>query len=365
MSKKKILFMVQVPPPVHGAALRNLSLVESKLLRENFDIKLLSLAFAESIEDIGKVSGSKLLKALKYAVKLVGTLISFKPAVAYFTLTPAGGAFYRDCLFVLILKIFRIRIVYHLRGLGINAARKKNFLNRLLYGFAFSNTNVVCLSKKHLEDIEGLRYKDHFVVPNGIRVEMKPELLSPNGSDDKKILFLSNFVRSKGVYEFLEAVRVLKLQGTRFKATLVGADYDVTLNDIQAYIDKYDLNDRVSVKGPLYKEEKFKMIANCDIFVFPTYYTFELFPGVILEAMQCSKPVISTYHGVIEDIVDDGVTGLLVKTQNVEQLVEKINYLINTPEEAKALGRRAFEKFHHCYTLDKFEQNMKSVFEKV
>jgi glycosyltransferase involved in cell wall biosynthesis len=361
--KRKVLFMVQIPPPVHGAALRNLSLIESTLLQEHFHIKLLPLAFADSIFTIGKYSFAKMVKSFKYAGNLISTLITLRPEIAYFTITPAGGAFYRDCLFVAILKLFGIRIIYHLRGIGIHSARNRSKLNKFLYPLVFKNTFVVCLSKNHLKDIAGLPYRKHFIVPNGIKVEMKQEFINQVDVGKQKILFLSNFVKSKGVYEFLKALSQLKKENIEFKAMLVGADYDVTRKDIQTYIDEHDLADYATVFGPAYKEEKFRMIGNCDIFVFPTYYTFELFPGVILEAMQCSKPVVSTYHGVIEDILDDGVTGLLVAPKNVDDLVDKIKYLINHPAEARAMGKRAGEKFYENYSLDKFERNIKCVFE--
>lgn len=357
--------MVQIPPPVHGAALRNLSLYESKLLQENFNIQLLPLAFADSIFAIGKFSFAKMLKSFRYALMLFIKLIKFKPDIAYFTITPAGGAFYRDCLFVFILKLFNIRILYHLRGIGINMARKQNVFNGFLYNFVFRNTFVVCLSQKHLKDIDGLPYNKHFIVPNGIKIEIKPEWNHGKNSGKKRILFLSNFVRSKGVYDFLSALQKLEQKQLDFEASLVGADYDITLEDIQKYINDAGLSGKVTASGPSYKEEKFKAISRCDIFVFPTYYSFELFPGVILEAMQCSKPVVSTYHGVIEDIVDQGSTGLLVEAKNVDQLAEKIKYLIEHPVEAEAMGKRAGEKFYQLYTLDKFEQNVKSVFDEV
>jgi glycosyltransferase involved in cell wall biosynthesis len=363
--KKKILFMVQVPPPVHGAALRNLSLYESKLLQETFAIRLARLAFADSIYDIGRFSLKKVFKTVSYAVKLISVLASFRPDIAYFTLTPAGGAFYRDCLFVLILKLTNVKIVYHLRGIGINKAKNKNRLNRILYNFVFKNTNVVCLAPKQLEDIRGLKYKKYFIVPNGIKIEANTTLANRINSGTTRLLFLSNFVKSKGVFEFLEACRQIKAKQIKFEALLVGADYDVTRAEIESYIKAQGLEECVKVVGPAYKQEKFQLISDSDIFVFPTYYPFELFPGVILEAMQCGKPVISTYHGVIENIIDDGETGFLVHTGNVAEIVGKIEYLVMHSDRSVLMGMNGKRKFFEQYTLEKFESNMKSVFEEV
>jgi glycosyltransferase involved in cell wall biosynthesis len=363
MMKKKILFMVQVPPPIHGAALRNLSLYESELLHETFDIKLLPLAFAGSIDDIGKLSVKKLLKSFLYAFTLSRTFICYKPDIVYFTITPSGSAFYRDCLFILILKMFNVKIVYHLRGLGVKKGREKNWLSKILYRFAFKNVYVICLGKVQFTDIEGLPYKKHYVVPNGIKTETEPQWITENSNGRSHILFLSNFVRSKGVFEFLQAMKKLKEKHSNFEALMIGDNFDITLEEVNDFINKNGLGSNVKANGPRYKAEKFKTVGSCDIFVMPTY--FELFPGVLLEAMQCGKPIVSTTTGAIPEIIDDGVNGLLVEPKNVDQLTEKIYHLIQYPEKAKSFGNAAKEKFNREFTLTKFEENMKSVFEQV
>jgi glycosyltransferase involved in cell wall biosynthesis len=355
--------MVQVPPPIHGAALRNLSLLESKLLQDNFIIKLAALAFAESIDSIGKISGKKIIKSFQYAIKLIKMLISFKPHIAYFTITPAGGSFYRDCLFVFILKIFRVRIVYHLRGLGVKKGREKNWLSKLLYKFAFKNAYIICLGKIQFDEIKGLPYKQHYLVPNGIKIEIKPEWISSTKNGKPNLLFLSNFVRSKGVFEFLEALKKLKQTNSNFASLLVGDNFDITREEIEDYIQKNGLQNNVKVSGPRYNEEKFKTVASSDIFVMPTY--FELFPGVVLEAMQCGKPIVSTTTGAIPEIIDNGINGLLVEPRNVEQLAEKIQYLLQHPEKADIMGRNAKQKFDSEFTLEKFEERMKNTFEQI
>jgi len=355
--------MVQIPPPVHGAALRNLSLYESKLLQDNFTIKLAALAFADNIYSIGKFSFKKVWKSFLYAFKLINSIISFKPDLAYFTITPSGGAFYRDCLFVLILKIFSVRIVYHLRGLGVKQSSQRNIFSKLLYRLAFRNTYVICLGTIQLDDIKDLPYKKYYIVPNGVKSEVDPTWQLPSKNGKTHLLFLSNFIKTKGVFELLEALRDLKHQQPNFEALFVGEDYDITAEEIKEQVDKNGLSGYVKVSGPLYKSEKFKAIIASDIFVLPTY--FELFPGVVLEAMQCGKAIVATRTGAIPEIIDSEVNGLLVEPRNVEQLTEKIKYLIEHPEQADIMGKKAKDKFNNQYTLNIFEERMRSVFNEI
>ena len=119
MKKPKLLFLVQLPPPVHGASMMNQYLVKSQELNNEYDITTVNLDFAESIADIGKISLKKVYRLSKVLSKLILVLFKTKFNLVYFTISPIGGAFYRDTLIVFILKLFRLNITYHLHGKGI------------------------------------------------------------------------------------------------------------------------------------------------------------------------------------------------------------------------------------------------------
>jgi len=360
-TRPKVLFMVHLPPPVHGAALRNESLVKSQLLNDHFNIRVHPLAFAKSIEDIGSVSLSKLLKAAVYAVRLLFHMVVFRPRIAYFTIAPVGGAFYRDVLFVFILKMFPTRIVYHLRGMGIKSAMTGG-VKSALYRFVFRNTDVICLSRLQVPDVDLVKYHRLFIVPNGIKTESTRTAVH---ATSKNILFLSNYVESKGVYVFMEAIARLSSKRSDFTAQMIGANADVTLPDMERRRSQLKLDGVLKISGPAYKEQKFEALEGCFMFVFPTYYPNEVFPGVILEAMQCGKPVISTNHGVIADIIDDGKTGLIVPPKEVDPLVAAMNYLLDHPDSAINMGEQALQKFQQQYTLAHFENNMKDTLDNI
>jgi glycosyltransferase involved in cell wall biosynthesis len=360
MTKDKILFLLQVPPPIHGASLRNLSVAESKLLQNAFNITLLPLRFVDEIKDIGTVSPGKFWRFVKFLTEFSYQIIFRRPRFIYFSLSPIGNAFYRDVIIVLIGTLFRLHFVFHLRGLGIRQEYPKKF-NRFLYNFVFKGNFVICISKNQTNDIEGIKCRGLYVVPDGIKVEATPKRFQPTAVPE--ILYLSNYIKSKGVLDFIEALKILNQRGLNFKARLIGAPWDVTNEELTALAKTYKLDDKVQVGTPVYKEEKFAAVLHADIFVLPTYY--ELFPGVVLEAMQCAKPIVTTITGGIPEMIDDGINGLLVPTKSPLDVADKIEMLIRDEGLRERLGKAALEKFMNCYTLERYEENTKSTFEKI
>jgi len=59
--KFKILLIGQLPPPIHGVSVMNQIVINSKLIKDNFEIDVLTLRFAEYISDIGKIRITKIL----------------------------------------------------------------------------------------------------------------------------------------------------------------------------------------------------------------------------------------------------------------------------------------------------------------
>src|SRR5262245_18160635 len=98
--KKRILFMAQLPPPVHGASLRNKSLLDSKVLNEQFDSISLPLKYIDEMKDMGKISPRKILLMIRHAMKMTWIFLTRKIDLVYFTMSPSGGAFYRDVFFI-------------------------------------------------------------------------------------------------------------------------------------------------------------------------------------------------------------------------------------------------------------------------
>lgn len=358
--RPKILFLVQLPPPVHGVSLMNTYIIESDIINQNFDINVIDLKFVKSMDQLQKFSISKVVTALKYSFEIVNKMLIFKPQLIYFTFTPTGFGFYRDAFYVFILKIFKTKILLHLHGKGI---RKNNntYINRIIYKYVFHNIYVICLSEILSKDISDVYSGKPFIIQNGVpKHPFRRSKAATESSNVPQILYLSNYTINKGIFELINALEILKNKGYNFRARFVGAPFDVTVETLEQYINEKKLNGIAQVIGPLTGNDKYLEFQRADLFVFPTYN--DAFPLVIIEAMQFGLPVISTFEGGIPDIVIDNVTGFLVETQNVQMLADKIAILLKDKDLRIEMGKKGYERFINNYTLNHFENSMNKTF---
>jgi phosphatidylinositol alpha-1,6-mannosyltransferase len=110
-------------------------------------------------------------------------------------------------------------------------------------------------------------------------------------------------------------------------------------------------------------DQLFACYAHCDIFALPS--RGEGFGLVFLEAMACGKPVIGGAHGGIPDIVEDGVTGLLLPHGDVERLAEALESLLNNPSRAKEMGARGKDRLAKLFSFAQFQLHLTQILENV
>ena len=359
-SNPKVLFFLKTPPPITGATLMNERISKSDLLFKKYHIKNIDISYSDSIKNLGRFQISKGIKFFKYFFLLTKELLFFKPDLIYFQISTTGISFVRDSLYVFMMKLFNKKIVFHLRSKGIKRAIKNKFVNNY---YKFKNVYCICLSDILVEEVEEICNKKIFVVNNGIPITNTDSL---NVSRiENNILFLSNIMKEKGIFDFLDALEILLKKRIDFRGTIVGEEGDISKELLLSEIKMRKLDDYIKYIGPKYSNDKFKEYLKSDIFVFPTYYKAETFGGVIIEAMQFKLPVISTNIASVPYIIDNGVTGYIVEKNQPNEIADRLRYLINNKDEKIKMGLAGYRKFLDRYTFDKFELNMDNVFKTI
>lgn len=366
MVKVKVLFIMQLPPPVHGASMVNKYIKESNLIRDSFTTSLLPLKFVDRIDQIGAFSFRKVWLMLMFVFSLLKRLRTFKPDLVYFTIAPFGFAFYRDALFIAIIKQFNVKILLHLHGKGIRD-EAKTWWKRMIYQKTFEGTNVITLSHMLDSDIDEVFSGQCINLGNGIPIinelnEMDAKS-TKRDNNPVEILFLSNFVESKGILVLIQSVEMLIKSGLEFELNLVGNSADLSIDDVKQIVLERHLEEYVNVLGPLYGNDKWLKLLKADIFAFPTYFKNECFPLVILEAMQAGNAIVSTSNGAISDIIDG--CGVTVKERDPVDLANALRDLIVDEKKRIRLAKNAIKKFEKEYTLEVFEHNFVKIIKRI
>jgi phosphatidyl-myo-inositol dimannoside synthase len=120
--------------------------------------------------------------------------------------------------------------------------------------------------------------------------------------------------------------------------------------------------DRIHFRFGLSQEELFACYAHCDVFALPS--RAEGFGLVFLEAMANSKPVIGGAHGGTPDVIEDGVSGLLVPHGDVEKLSSALVSLLIDPARAHEMGERGRRRVQENYTFERFQAGLTQVLEE-
>ena len=363
--KPRILAIMHLPPPVHGTTLMNSFVAESVLLKEHFDLQIVPIRFCRKVSESGRFAFRKIGLSIRLFAAVGRQLIMNRPDLVYMTPAVTGWAFYREMLLLGLVKIFRCKIVLHLHGKGIYEA-SANPVRRMLYRMFFRHTSPVCTSARLTYDIERVYSGISYAVSNGIPdVRSNPKALSRNQKNDPvRFLYISNITKGKGIFEFLDALQILKQNGTvNFQAHIGGQPNDVTAAELTGIIQNKNLKESVTYKGTLSEQDKNLELEWADIFVFPT--KIDVFGIVMLEAMQHRVPVIASRMAAIPDVVKDGETGFLVEPGSVQDLAEKMERLAKDPELQLQMGQRGYEHYKAQFTVDIYERNLKTVFEKV
>jgi glycosyltransferase involved in cell wall biosynthesis len=361
----RVLFLVQLPPPVHGSAYISQQIVNSKRVTTAFNVQTLPLRFAKTMEDLGSFSLSKMVKTITFAFTLFRTVTKFKPHLVYFTLSPKGYSFYRDASYVLLLRIMRAKIVYHLHVKGI-AESSNGLVKKQLIKFVFNGIDTILLSQLLAPDLLKVAQPRLWFVSNGIASTLNASYSKhPKISGERiEILFLSNLLVAKGIFVLLESLRLLpQTVLSQISVVVIGNEGDVKNADIHEYLIKNNLDKTVRLPGPRFGKEKYEYLKAADIFVHPTLN--DAFPLVVLEAMECQLPVITTFEGALPEIVDDNSTGFLIPKHDPEILAKKLTELVRNPLLREQLGKKAREKFVSKFVADVMEDRLVAVLKAI
>jgi len=232
---------------------------------------------------------------------------------------------------------------------------------------------IVAVSNESRQDIlasyPAIEPERIMVIHNGIdTAEYRPDpgtdVLASYGVDPDRpsVVFVGRITRQKGVTHLLDAA--LEIDPEAQLVLCAGApDTPEIAAEIAGKVERIraERGNVIWLEQMLPKTEVIQLLSHATVFVCPSIY--EPLGIVNLEAMACEAAVVATRTGGIPEVVDDGVTGVLVPFEPVDDgsraprdparfahdIADRVNELVRDPERAKQLGKagrqRAIEHF--------------------
>lgn len=281
----------------------------------------------------------RLIAAVGALLQLILLLLSGRVGLLHSHVS-MGGSFWRKAVFSELARLFRVPVILHLHGSGMEIFyNAQGAVGRNLIRYQLEKADRVVVLSESWRDFV-LR------VAPGARVEivvnyvtLPPASVCGKPHAGLRVLFLGLLGHRKGIYDLLPAFKraLMKTPGMRL---LIGGNGEVT-ETLEA-IHEYGLTDAVEMLGWVAGDAKETQLSIADVFVLPSYN--EGLPISLLEAMSYGVPVISTRVGGIPELIRNGVDEYLIEAGDQEALEDRLGRLAADVELRHQMGEAARER---------------------
>jgi colanic acid/amylovoran biosynthesis glycosyltransferase len=193
--------------------------------------------------------------------------------------------------------------------------------------------------------------------------DYKERIYSPKRA--VRILSVARLSEKKGLEYSIRAVSKLIQESCRDIQYSIAGEGELR-NDLEKIISDAGMQEHIFLLGAKDQAGVKELFDQTDIFLLASVTAEngdqEGTPTVLVEAICCGIPVISTYHSGIPDIITDGESGFLVPEKDIDALKEKLGYLIDHPETWAQMGRKGREHFDKEFNVDVLNQRLENIY---
>lgn len=197
------------------------------------------------------------------------------------------------------------------------------------------------------------------LLPKGVKINR--ENVFPQNIPEKYIITcLGRIAQEKEFDVVIKAISQLE-KNVKEKIHLIIIGSGPNVEQLEQLAKQLEIEKKVTFTGFVSNTEKHHILANSDIFIFPSAWELEGFGMTTIEAMIHHNAIITTGHGPQAEIIDNGKNGLYVEPKNVSDLVQKIEELIKNPKLIKKLQQSAYETAIKKFSFSRMQKQIKNV----
>lgn len=176
---------------------------------------------------------------------------------------------------------------------------------------------------------------------------------------DKIVLFVGRLVIYKGV-EYLIAA----MKNTDARLIIIGDGF--MLPRLKKQTAALNLGSKITFLNNIGDQTLLNFYWSASLVVLPSISRNEVFGLVLLEAMACQRPVISTELGTATSTVNqDGETGYVVPPRNTDLLAKAVNNILNSSEVASCFSKNAYQRIQDHFGLREMITAIKRIYQDV
>lgn len=279
--------------------------------------------------------------------------------------TSAGLGIIRDYLLVRTAKKRGVKTVVHLHfGRIPTLAKQRNWEWKLLSRVLRMCDVPVVMNRPSEKTLIEEGFKNVTYLPNPLGMGALEAIRHAEGKFERiprRLLYCGHVFKTKGVIELVDACSRIP----NIELRIVGKYTSKIKEEMQATAQNRS-NDTswLNFIGEVSHEDVIREFCQADIFVFPSYS--EGFPNVILEAMACSCPIVSSDVGAIPEMlnIDGDACGICFKPQSANEVFKAVSSIIDNNELKSTLALKAKARVNELYAMPKVWEQMVTIWNK-
>ncbi len=194
-------------------------------------------------------------------------------------------------------------------------------------------------------------------------IDLKDFIEAEYSPEKNSILFLGSVSERKNPLLLLRALNFLKKRNT-FRIRIVGPQINKKyLDSITDYISNNTLDQSVFIEEEVSQEDVITYLSSSSLLVLPSIS--EGLGRVILEAQAVGCPVLVSDAGGMKDLIQHGETGFIFKSEDLEDLAEKISYILDNDALRKSVSLSAKKELREYHDSNNFFNGYKEIFTKL